>query len=187
MSDTGGARRAGPEDAEAYDRRRRRVLWSMPTGLYVIGSAGEIDGEAAWNLMTANLVVQVATGPKALAIAVEQTARTARLIEAGRAFTLSLLARADRTVVRRFVKPVSEVELDGGGRPRVMAGEAVHLAGSGCPVLDRASAAVDCELRQALDLGSHRLFIGEVSGVEGGEEPLPELLRMEDTRMNYGG
>ena len=25
-------------DAEAYDKLRRRVLWTMPSGLYVIGS-----------------------------------------------------------------------------------------------------------------------------------------------------
>ena len=34
------------------------------------------------------------------------------------------------------------------------------------------------------ELGAHTLFIGEVTEVGG--EPA-EVLRMEDTRMNYGG
>jgi hypothetical protein len=37
-------------------------------------------------------------------------------------------------------------------------------------------------------LGSHSLFVGEVVGFgfsEGGEDAA--VLRMEDTRMNYGG
>jgi flavin reductase (DIM6/NTAB) family NADH-FMN oxidoreductase RutF len=47
---------------------------------------------------------------------------------------------------------------------------------------------LDCEVRQKLPLGSHSLFVGEVVGFgfgEGGEEA--EVLRMEDTKMNYGG
>jgi hypothetical protein len=41
-----------------------------------------------------------------------------------------------------------------------------------------------CELRRRDGLGSHVLCIGEVTEVSG--EP-SEVLRMEDTRMHYGG
>ena len=37
-------------DPEEYDKLRRRVLWKMPSGLYVLGSR---DGERR-NLMTLN-------------------------------------------------------------------------------------------------------------------------------------
>jgi len=43
---------------------------------------------------------------------------------------------------------------------------------------------VACRLSEALPLGSHTWCIGEV--VEVGGEP-GEVLRMEDTRMHYGG
>jgi flavin reductase (DIM6/NTAB) family NADH-FMN oxidoreductase RutF len=46
-------------DPEVYDRVRRRVLWRMPTGLYLIGSLA--GGER--NLMTANLVGQLCVDP----------------------------------------------------------------------------------------------------------------------------
>jgi len=177
--------RGDPEDAG--DRLRRRVLWAMPTGLYLIGSRGEVGGATRRNLMTANLVVQVSTGPKLIGAAIDATSVTRGLVEAGGAFTVSLLARGDRALVRRFVKPVADVECDPAGRATSMAGVAVTEAPSGVPVLAGAVAWLDCEVRHRLDLGGHILFIGEVSATEGPEGDLPAVLRMEDTRMNYGG
>jgi flavin reductase (DIM6/NTAB) family NADH-FMN oxidoreductase RutF len=167
------------------ERLRRRVLWSMPTGLYVVGSRAG----AARNLMTANLVVQVATSPTLVAVAVDAAAVTHRLVAEGGCFAVSLLRREDRAVVRRFVKPVPEdaVVLDGDGRAVSMAGEAVLEGATGAPVLARAAGWVDCALSHRLDLGSHGLFVGEVVAVGGPEGDLPPVLRMEDTRMNYGG
>lgn len=184
--------------AELDDRLRRRVLWSMPTGLYVVGSrAGEgtvggadVSAGVRWNLMTANLVVQVATAPKLVAVAIDAEALTDRLVRDGGCFSLSLLDRVDRAVVRRFVKPVPVDEVVADADAVVsMAGEAVAVHATGAPVLARALAWLDCELRQVVELGSHDLCIGEVvavGGPETGTEP-PAVLRMEDTRMNYGG
>ena len=51
----------------------------MPTGLFVVGSrAGDRR-----NLMTCNWVMQVATAPKLVAVAVERGSVTRELIEAG--------------------------------------------------------------------------------------------------------
>jgi flavin reductase (DIM6/NTAB) family NADH-FMN oxidoreductase RutF len=68
-----------------------------------------------------------------------------------------------------------------------MAGEAVVEEVTGAPVLARAAGWVDCAVRHRLDLGSHGLFVGEVVAVGGPEGELPPVLRMEDTRMSYGG
>src|SRR5205807_2968172 len=93
-------------DAEEYDKLRRRVLWTMPSGLYVIGSrAGERR-----NLMTANWVTQVAFDPKLVAVSVENEALTATLIGEGGGFTVSIVDRDDRAIVRKFVKPVEHDE-----------------------------------------------------------------------------
>jgi flavin reductase (DIM6/NTAB) family NADH-FMN oxidoreductase RutF len=172
------------EDETSYDRLRRRVLWSMPTGLYVIGSRAGVER----NLMTASLVVQVATDPKLLAVAVDATAVTHRLVVAGGCFSVCLIDRADRALVRRFVKPVPDtaVVIDD-GRACSMAGEDVFESVTGAPILGRAPGWLDCEVRYRLDLGSHGLFIGEVVSTGGPEGELPDLLRMEDTRMSYGG
>jgi len=166
------------------DRLRRRVLWSMPSGLYVVGSAA---GSRA-NLMTASLAIQVATEPKLVAVAIDTAAVTRALVAESGAFSLSLLSRRDRAVVRHFVKPVGEAEVvRRGGRIVSMGGEPVEVHETGAPVLARALAWLDCRVRHRLELGSHELFVGEVVAVGGPEGEVTEVLRMEDTRMSYGG
>jgi flavin reductase (DIM6/NTAB) family NADH-FMN oxidoreductase RutF len=179
-------------DRDDYDRRRRRALWSLPAGLYVIGSRAQLAGSWHWNLMTASLVMQVAVEPKLVGAAVDRTARTRELVVAGGAYSVGLLARVDRALARRFVKPVADVETDGQGRVTTMNGQAVLTAATGSPILARSPAWLDCELRQSVDLGSHILFIGEVVDVGGPGLALPgrtvgDVLRMEDTNMSYGG
>jgi flavin reductase (DIM6/NTAB) family NADH-FMN oxidoreductase RutF len=183
-------------DPDAYDRLRRRVLWSLPTGLFVIGSRA--GGRR--NLMTANWVMQVAVVPKLVAVSVERGTVTAGLIAEGGGFSVSVLDRADRAVVRRFVKPVTEVETDGDGVAVSMQGIPVREVDGGLPRLESAVSWLSCRVRHTGDWGpedgsppaSHLLFVGEVVdageehpvGAEGGD---PGILRMEDTRMNYGG
>jgi 3-hydroxy-9,10-secoandrosta-1,3,5(10)-triene-9,17-dione monooxygenase reductase component len=174
------------QNPEDYDRLRRRVLWAFPTGLFVVGTAGELDGRRCHNLMTANLVVQVATDPKLVAVAIETSAVSAALVASGRCFAVSGLAREDRAVVRRFVKPVQDVVYDEAGRPAEMAGEAVRVGATGAPILARAALFVDCSVRELVELGSHVLAVGEVLDA-GGRPGEVEILRMEDTRMSYGG
>jgi flavin reductase (DIM6/NTAB) family NADH-FMN oxidoreductase RutF len=164
-----------------FDRQRRRVLWAMPTGLYLVGSRWE---ERA-NLMTANLVVQVCLVPKLVAVAIEAESVTAELVQGSDVFAISLLARSDKDVVRRFVKPVVDIERDGDGTLRSMAGHPVLQVGeAGLPVLAAAVGHIACRVTRHEALGSHTLFIGEVTEVGG--EPA-DVLRMEDTRMHYGG
>ena len=57
----------------------RRVLWSLPTGLYLLGSTGD-PTDGPWNLMTTNQVVQVATEPRVIAVSVEQGSWTNELV-----------------------------------------------------------------------------------------------------------
>jgi flavin reductase (DIM6/NTAB) family NADH-FMN oxidoreductase RutF len=189
---SGGTEVVGPvpegRDPDAYDRLRRRVLWSLPTGLYLLGTrAGERR-----NLMTVSLVTQVAVRPKVVAVSVDTTAVTHGLLAESGAFALSVLPRAERAVVRRFVKPVDDVALDD-GRALSMNGEAVVEAPSGLPVLAAAAAWLDCAVVGHHGFDSHTVFFGEVldcatgaPGAPGGDD-VGEVLRMEDTRMNYGG
>jgi flavin reductase (DIM6/NTAB) family NADH-FMN oxidoreductase RutF len=166
---------------DELDRHRRRVLWAMPTGLYLIGSR---EGDEI-NLMTANLVVQVCIEPKLVAVALERESVTLRLVRAGGAFTVSLLERSERDVVRRFVKPVVDVERSPDGAVLAMSGHPVTEVGPGrLPVLTSAAGFLACSLTRVEELGSHTLCIGEVADLGG--EP-SDVLRMEDTRMHYGG
>ena len=165
-------------DPEEYDKLRRRVLWSMPSGLYVVGSrAGDRR-----NGMTLNWATQVSTDPKLLAISVEREAFTHQLISESRVFSLNLVDREDRAIVRKFTKPV---DVDAGAR--TLNGFPYHDGRTGAPILDQAVAYLECEVRETVDLGVYTLFVGEVvdAGFQKPEDT--SVLRMEDTRMNYGG
>lgn len=167
-----------PEAQEEYDKLRRRVLWSLPYGLYVVGSRhGDIH-----NGMTLNWATQVSFEPKLVGIGVEKPALTHQLIDNSGVFTLCTIARDDRSVVRKFTKPV-EFDTDA----MTMNGFGFHYRVTGAPVLDLSVAWLDCEVRQRIETGGHTFFIGEVvdAGFTGSEDT--EVLRMEDTRMNYGG
>ena len=199
MSDPEAADPAG----DAYDRLRRRVLWALPTGLFVVGSRAGDDR----NLMTCNWVMQVATTPKLVAVAVEAGSVTRDLIERGGSFSVSLLARSDRGLVRRFVKPVRDVETDGRGVAARMQGEPVTEVHGGLPVLASAVAWLTCSVRSVTEwsdlvaegpggadasAASHVLVVGEVAAAAatdrlGGPSEEDAVLSMADTRMSYGG
>jgi flavin reductase (DIM6/NTAB) family NADH-FMN oxidoreductase RutF len=167
-------------DPDAYDRLRRRVLWKMPSGLYVVGST---DRGERRNGMTLNWATQVSFDPKWLGVAVEHGAFTHELIGAGGVFSLNILDRDDRAIVRKFTKPV-EVDLGG----RTLNGFP-YLDGpaTGAPVLAQSVAYLECEVRQPVEIGNHTLFLGEVVNAAFLKDEETEVLRMEDTRMNYGG
>ena len=170
-------------EEDELDRHRRRVLWALPTGLYLVGSRA---GDEV-NLMTANLVVQVCMEPKLVGVALERDSVTARLVGQGRSFTISLLHRADRDVVRRFVKPVTDVERDPEGTSSPCPGTRSRRSGrAGSLSWPPPLATWPARLSQADELGSHTLVIGEVTEI-GGEPGDADILRMEDTRMHYGG
>ena len=170
---------AGADPVE-YDKLRRRVLWRIPSGLFVLGCRRGDDR----HLMTANLAMQLCITPKIVGVSVERTARSHELVQETGVFALSMVAREDRAVVRRFVKPGEH-----DAAARTVAGEAyLDAPETGAPVLAAAAAYVDCRVVDRLALGSHTLFAGEVVAAAFGTRGEDvELLRMEDTRMSYGG
>src|SRR5580692_3371634 len=135
-------------DPDDYDRLRRRVLWKMPSGLYVAGSRSADN--TTRNLMTLNWATQLSFDPKWIGIGVEREALTHSLITAAGVFSLCLIDREDRAIVRKFTKPV-EVDVE----VRTLNGFA-YLDGpvTGAPVLAQSVAYVECEVRQPVEVGN---------------------------------
>jgi len=167
------------KDPDEYDRLRRRVLWTMPSGLYVLGSTDK--GERR-NGMTMNWVTQVSFAPKMLAVGIELAAFTHELVSEGHVFSLNIIDREDRAIVRKFTKPV-DVDL----AAHTLNGFLFHDGLSGAPILDQAVAYLDCEVRESVTVGEHTLFLGEIIDAAFQKPEDTPVLRMEDTRMNYGG
>jgi len=159
------------------DETLNRVLWKIPNVLCLIGaSCGD-----EWNGMTASWVTQVSMEPVLVAVSVDRTSLTRRLIAEGGAFSVNLWSREDTRPFVSFSKPARREGSALNGRP-------VRTGATGAPIFEEAVAFLDCRLRQAVDCGTHTLFLGEVvdGGFQGGGEDAP-VARMEDTRMRYGG
>lgn len=167
-------------DPEEHDKLRRRVLWTMPYGLYVLGCRSA-DRERL-HAMTINWVTQVSFEPKLVAVGVEKTALTHTLITDAGVFSLCVIDREDRSIVRKFVKP-AVVDKEA----RTINDVPYIERATGAPILAQCVAWLDCELRQAVDAGGHTLFIGEPVECGFEKDEATPVLRMEDTRMNYGG
>jgi flavin reductase (DIM6/NTAB) family NADH-FMN oxidoreductase RutF len=157
------------------DELLNTVTWKIPNALALIGSRAGDER----NAMTASWITQLAQEPVLIGVGVDNVAVTRRLIADGGSFTVNLWDATDTKVFVKFSKPA----VDEGG---TLNGRAVRAATTGAPVFDEAIAWLDCEVRHAIDLGSHTLFVGEVvdAAVRDAEA---RAASMSDTRMKYGG
>ena len=157
------------------DELVNRLTWKIPNALALIGSRAGTER----NGMTASWISQLSMEPVLIGVSVENTAVTHRLISEGGSFTVNLWDAEQTRVFVKFSKPATYVDGTLNGRP-------VREATTGAPVFTEAIAWLDCEVRHALDLGTHTLFVGEL--VDGGiNDDDPRAASMSDTRMKYGG
>ena len=157
------------------DELLNRVTWKIPNPLVLVGSRAGDER----NAMTTTWVTQLSMEPVLIGVGVDNTAVTHRLITEGGSFTVNLWDATDTKVFVKFSKPAQD---DG----TTLNGRAVRAATTGAPVFDEALAWMDCEVRQAVDLGTHTLFVGEVVDVAiRDDEARPAST--QDTRMKYGG
>ena len=157
------------------DELVNRLTWKIPNALALIGSRAGDER----NGMTASWISQLSMEPVLIGVSVENTAVTHRLITDGGSFTVNLWDAEQTRVFVKFSKPAAYADGTLNGRP-------VREATTGAPVFTEAIAWLDCEVRHALNLGTHTLFVGEL--VDGGiNEDEPRAAAMSDTRMKYGG
>ena len=157
------------------DQLVNRLTWKIPNALALIGSR---SGEER-NGMTASWITQLSMEPVLIGVGVDNTAVTHRLISEGGSFTVNLWNAEDTRVFVKFSKPATYADGTLNGRP-------VREATTGAPVFTEAIAWMDCEVRHAIDLGTHTLFVGElVDGAIQADEA--RSASMSDTRMKYGG
>lgn len=157
------------------DELTNRVSWKIPNALALVGSR---SGDER-NAMTTSWISQLSMEPVLIGIGVDNTAVTHRLITEGGSFTVNLWDSDDTRVFVKFSKPAVDDGDTLNGRP-------VRSATTGAPVFDEAIAWLDCEVRQAIDLGTHTLFVGELVDAFINDDDT-RAAAMSDTRMKYGG
>jgi len=157
------------------DELTNRVSWKIPNALALVGSTAGSER----NAMTTSWITQLSMEPVLIGVGVDNSAVTHRLITEGGCFTVNLWDSDDTRVFVKFSKPAVD---DG----TTLNGRAVHTEVTGAPVFDEAIVWLDCEVRQAVDLGTHTLFVGELVGA-GINDDDKRPAAMTDTRMKYGG
>jgi flavin reductase (DIM6/NTAB) family NADH-FMN oxidoreductase RutF len=155
------------------------VTWKIPNALALVGSR---DGDE-WNAMTTSWITQVSMDPVLVGVGVDNTAVTHRLISVGRSFTVNLWSADDTKVFVKFSKPAV---LDVTGGDITLNGRLVRPAPSGAPVFAEAIAWFDCEVRHAIEFGTHTFFVGEITAAAVNDDE-SRAAAMSDTRMKYGG
>jgi flavin reductase (DIM6/NTAB) family NADH-FMN oxidoreductase RutF len=151
------------------------ITFRIPNALALIGSA---SGEE-WNGMTASWITQLSMEPVIIGVGVDNKAVTHRLIDEGGSFTVNLWDSEDTKPFVKFSKPAEREGNTLNGRP-------VTTATTGAPVFEEAIAWMDCQVRQAINLGTHTLFLGEIVDAGINDEDA-RAAAMSDTRMKYGG
>ena len=168
---------AGEPEARPDPALLDRVLWKIPNVLCLIGSRSGDE----WNGMTTSWVTQVSMEPVLIAVSVEVTAVTNRLMKAGGSFSVNLWDRADTRTFVKFSKPATKEGMALNGRP-------IREGRLGVPIFEEAVAWLECSVVRVVPVGTHDVFLGEViaAGFRGDVED-PDVARMGDTRMKYGG
>jgi flavin reductase (DIM6/NTAB) family NADH-FMN oxidoreductase RutF len=124
---------------------------TITSGVYVVGAA---HGEHL-NAFTAAWVAQVSFNPLMLALSVNPDNASYRLIKAGRAFTVNVLAQEQMDLARHF-------GTKSGRDQDKLAGYAWRAGATGAPILEEALAWFDCRLQLTRRTGDHVLVAGQV-------------------------
>ena len=151
------------------------VTWKIPNALALVGSRSGDE----WNAMTTSWITQLSMEPVLIGIGVDNSAVTHRLISEGGSFSINLWSPEDTRTFVKFSKPATKDRMTLNGR-------AIEEGLTGVPIFEEAIAWLECEVRQAIDFGTHTLFAGELvsAGIRDEES---RAAQMSDTRMKYGG
>ena len=141
-------RTSGPSDLEY----RSTVSWFL-TGVAVMTS---LTADGLPHGMTANAITSVSLDPLLVLVSVDREAGMADVVQQGRVFALSFLAADQQPLSDHFATD------DRGFGLEEFGGVATHAGVTGAPLLDGASAWLDCEVHDVLPGGDHLLVLGRV-------------------------
>jgi flavin reductase (DIM6/NTAB) family NADH-FMN oxidoreductase RutF len=166
-------------DAEA----KKTALRMIPYGIYVM-TAEDADGNVG--AATVNWVTQTSFEPPLVVIGVKPDSGIYATIKTTNCFALNMLGKGQQGQAFTFFKPA---EKDG----TTISGETFHSGENGSPIIDSASASVECSLVEIIERGDHHIVIGEVTNANVAKEPegradeaILEMKELGDT-VYYGG
>jgi flavin reductase (DIM6/NTAB) family NADH-FMN oxidoreductase RutF len=136
------------------------------------------DGDGQMNAIAASWVTQCSFDPPLVMVAVRKPSRSYDLVKTGKAFSLNLLDKRERRIIRELERPARAVD-------DKLGHVAYEEEDTGAPILQRALAYVECKVRAIYEPGDHALVVGEV--VHAGVRGEAEALTCADLKWHYGG
>ncbi len=153
---------------------KKTILRKVPYGLYVIG----VKDGASHHAFTGSWFSQCSMKPPRVMLGVRHGTQSLDMLRQGGVFSVNFLPKEDQKVFEQFFKPTPA----SGNR---FGDLGFSLKRTGTPVLDKAVAYLECEVKHLFEAGDHSVVIGEV--VEAEVVRPAEPLVMADTPWHYGG
>jgi len=152
----------------------KKALHDFCYGLYVLTThdGNEING------LTASWVSQVSFNPPLIMVALEKSRHTSEMIEHSKVFAINVLRDDQEALAKHFIIPHHKMQNKFESVPH-------RLGKTGSPILEEASAFVECRVVQQIDPGDHIIYVGEL--VDAGPMHEGRALCMMDTGLTYNG
>jgi flavin reductase (DIM6/NTAB) family NADH-FMN oxidoreductase RutF len=174
----GPAPGAGPVDPAVF--RHAMARWA--TGVSIVLARGE-DRDVG---MTVNAFLSISLRPPLLLVSLAHDADSTPVVTASGRFSVNVLRADQRALSDRFAQAIPAETKFGG--VDLLRGR------DGLPRLANALAGFECVVRDRLDAGDHRLFVGEVEAVHMGPDAPPLVFHGSryataeaDGRLRLGG
>ena len=136
------------------DKSAAAVLKRLEYGVYIVTMG---KGEAG-NAFTASWVSQVSSEPALVAVAIHNKHQSARLLNEQPTFLVNMLPVEGEPVARSYYGPAES------GYEKLKATSISNSPVTGLPIINGASAYIECRIVQRLAVGNHTLYVGEVVG-----------------------
>ncbi len=165
------------------DAAKKTTLRMIPYGIYVLTAD---DGKGNVGAATVNWVTQASFAPPLVVVGVKADSGAHTVVKGTGKFVLNMLGKDGKGAAFTFFKP-AKVE-DG-----KISGQAFHTGANGAPILDSAIGAVECTVKQVLEMGDHSVVVAEVTEAHLMKAPEGRadaaILEMKDLGDNvyYGG
>jgi flavin reductase (DIM6/NTAB) family NADH-FMN oxidoreductase RutF len=137
----------------------RAVMASYPTGVTIVATR-DVNGAPLG--LTVNAFTSVSLEPPMVLICIgHKSASHDRLIASG-GFAVSMLSESQGDLARRFARQPSEGRFEG---------VAWWQAPSGNPILEGATAWIDCAIDRVVEAGDHTIILGRARSCGSSETP----------------
>jgi len=144
-----------PLDADTF----KRALASWASGVSVVTAR---DGERVHGL-TVSAFSSVSLEPPLVLVCLDKTSNTLQLVDAGKVFSVNILAEDHEELSQRFASKEHE--------DRRFEGLECSYGVNGCPHIPGAVSTLDCRVVNTVDAGDHVLYLGQVEAAHTSDRP----------------